>query len=319
MPAPYSKPYLEIRTLKHLSYRLGISIRELEDVAASIDECYKMRKRRKKDGEFRILSVPIQQLKKIQGRIHQLLKEIIISDAAHCGIKTRSNLTNAKKHCGKQTLLNLDFKKFFDNISHHRVYHMFLHDMKCSPEVARLLTRLSTFNSGVPQGGRMSTDIANLVSGPLDRRLSGLAQKYNITYTRYCDDLSFSGQIIPVSFVKKVKEIIFQCGFKLKKEKEVICKKDRPQIVTGLLVNGESPRVPRSVRKKFKSEIYIFEKYEAHTLTKNLYKRRVLQIEGKKAYLRYIEESTKRDLCSVTPGTKEKKELNVLSKEAFIQ
>ncbi len=294
MPAPYSKLHLEIRTLKHLAYRLGINLSELEEISRSIDECYNERKRRKKDGDFRTLSVPIPWLKKIQGRIHRLLREVNIHDAAHCGIKGRSNRTNAEQHCGKRTLLNLDFKKFFDNISHHQVYYMFRHYLMCSPQVASLLTRLSTFTGGVPQGGPMSTDIANLVCCQLDLRLSGLSKKYDLTYTRYCDDLSFSGKNIPDSFVKTAKEIIRQSGFRLKNKEntEKRCTKDRPQIVTGLSVAGSSPKVPRSIKKAWQKEAYIFEKHEGHQLPKDLHRKKMRRIEGRKAYLRYIEQGT---------------------------
>jgi hypothetical protein len=288
LPAPYSKPYLEIRKLEHLSFRLGISLDELTEVADSVNRHYLFRKRRKKNGDFRTISAPKPRLKNIQGRIHGLLREVILDDAAHCGIKGRSNLSNARQHVNKEILLSLDFRKFFPSISHHRVYNMFLM-LKCSPEVARLLTRISTVNGEVPQGGRMSTDIANLICRTIDKRISGLASKYNISYTRYCDDLSFSGQAIPESFIRKVKEIISKSGFKLNEEKETLSKKNSPQIVTGLSVNRSRPKIPKPILRKLRAELYIFNKYESCKLSETSLEKRQRQIQGKIAYRNYIE------------------------------
>jgi RNA-directed DNA polymerase len=105
-------------------------------------------------------------------------------------------------------LLNLDLKNFFPSISHYKVYELFHKKLDCAPKVASLLTRLSTVKGQVPQGGPMSTDIANLVMRRTDRRLRKLAKKFNINYTRFVDDISFSGKDIPTRFVIIAKEII---------------------------------------------------------------------------------------------------------------
>lgn len=289
MPAPHSKAYLEIRKLDHLALRLCTPSRDLLKIAASADRHYKMWQEPKKNGGFRTISAPLPYLKKVQSKIHKLLQEIKIDDVAHCGIKGRSNLSNAKRHVNQKWLLSLDFSKFFPSISHHRVYNMFVHDLKCSPAVASLLTRLSTLNGEVPQGGPMSTDIANLVCRKIDRRLKQLALQYGIVYTRYCDDLSFSGQIIPDSFIKKVKDIIRSTGFRINKDKESLTGKHQLQIVTGLSVNLARPKVPRKIRRKLRAEKYIFNTYEFKTLPKQLHTKREQQIRGKIAYHNYID------------------------------
>ncbi len=292
MSAARPKRHLEIRKLDHLSLRLGIALDELIAVASSINQYYIVRKLRKKNGGFRTISAPQPRLKRIQLKIHKLLKEIIIDDAAHCGIKGRSNLSNAKQHTNKPMLLNLDLSSFFPSISHHLVYNMFVHSLKCSPAVSRILTRLSTYNGEVPQGGPMSTDIANLICWKIDKRLSGLARKNNITYTRYCDDLSFSGQTISEPFITKVKGIISESGFKLNAEKESFHKRtNSTRIVTGLSVNGPRPKIPKSALKKLRAEIHIFDKYESHSLTEQLLEKRQKQIRGKISYRNYIEKN----------------------------
>ncbi len=163
MPKPYSKKYLNLKSLEHLSHRLGFHLGELQRIAAKAESLYSFEKEPKKSGGFRDISKPHHTLKKIQKAIHRLLKEVKISDCAHGGISGRSNLTNAQRHCNQKWVLNLDFKSFFPSISNYQVNNLFLRELRCSPAVASLLTRLCTVRGQLPQGGCMSTDIANLV------------------------------------------------------------------------------------------------------------------------------------------------------------
>jgi len=94
----------------------------------------------------------------------------------------------------------------------------------------------------------MSTDIANLVCRKIDRRIEGLAPLFNTSYTRFVDDITFSGDYIPNSFIKMVKQIIAQSGYKLNSDKELLCGKHQSQVVTGLTVNRKKPKVPKKVR-----------------------------------------------------------------------
>lgn len=285
---------LRIRTPKHLAFRLDTSVEELQKVANKVEALYLPPiKQKKKSGDFRELSRPKLRLKRIQKTIHRLLTKITPHKCAHCGIKERSNLTNSRIHAGKKWVFSLDFKNFFPSISHHLVYHMFRHELDCSPEVSRFLTRICTINGEVPQGGSMSNDIANLVCRSLDNRLYGLSVQYGIDYTRYCDDLSFSGDCIPKSFIKKIKKIVSQCGFRLNVNKEFLLGKHQAQIVTGISVNQKRPCVPRRVRRQWRKEQYLFEKYESKRLPEDHKEKKALQIQGRKNYLDYVNKKPK--------------------------
>ena len=247
MPKPYSKTRLNLKSTKHLSLRLGIPEQELKSVSLKAESLYSFDKAPKKNGGFREISKPHPRLKKIQSSIHRLLLEVRVANSAHGGIKGRSNLTNAQVHCNKCFLLNLDFTTFFPNISHYRVFGLFHKELGCSPEVASLLTRLTTVKGQVPQGGSMSTDIANLVMRSTDKRLEGLSKEFGITYTRYVDDMSFSGNTIPENFIRLSKQIISQSEFTLNSDKEMIADAPKPKIVTGLSVSRKRPNVPRKI------------------------------------------------------------------------
>ena len=249
MPDFYSRQKLNLNSLKHLSLRLAFPTRKLQEVAAQAEILYTFDREHKKNGGFRDISKPHYRLKIIQSAIHRLLFEVRVSDSAHGGIKKRSNLTNAQVHCNQRLLLNLDFKEFFPSISHYRIYSLFHVELGCSPQVASILTRLTTVKGQVPQGGPMSTDLANLVMRNTDERLEGLARKFDLNYTRFVDDITFSGEKISKEFVQIAKEIILQSGFYLNPEKEDLIDNSKLKIVTGLAVHRKRPNFPRNKRR----------------------------------------------------------------------
>jgi RNA-directed DNA polymerase len=191
-------------------------------------------------------------------------------------------------HCNQKLLLNLDLKSFFPSISHYKVFELFHKKLGCSEPVASLLTKLSTIKGQVPQGGPMSTDLANLVFRDTDLRLEGLAKQFGINFTRYVDDLSFSGKDIPLNFINLAKQIIDQSGFVLNPEKEIFSDSSMPKVVTGLSVGRKRPNVPRHIRREVRKQAYLFQKYEAQILTEDEGFSRAQQIRGKISYINYI-------------------------------
>jgi hypothetical protein len=182
----------------------------------------------------------------------------------------------------------LDLKNFFPSISHDRVYALFHKELGCSPEVASLLTKLSTVKGQVPQGGSMSTDIANLILRKTDLRLEKLTDKYKIKYTRFVDDISFSGDIIPKSFVETAKKIISQSSFEFNSDKEKLLDNSKAKLVTGLGINRKKPNIPRSLRRQVRKEDYLFSKFESKQLNQPDRIKKDQRISGKKAYIDYI-------------------------------
>lgn len=291
MPKAYSKEHLCITRLTYLSYRLGFPTKLLEEVSENTIKYYKFVFKRKPNGDVREISIISQPLKKIQRTIHRLLTEVYLPENVHGGVKEKSNYTNAEAHCKKDLVLKLDLEKYFPSISHHRVYGLFLHELKCSKDVARLLTKLCTINGQVPQGANTSTDIANLVFRKTDYRLKGLATKFGLEYTRFVDDLTFSGQNISKQFINIVKSIVRDSGFRLNDAKEELRAKHQPQVVTGLFVKFKKPRVPRKKKREWRRAKYIFEKFELDTFCNEHRLKKERQIEGRSNYLNCIEKA----------------------------
>lgn len=288
MPKPYSKKHLSIRRLRDLSFRLNLPIKLLEKIAQNTEKYYKFRYKRKSNGKFREICIISRPLKDIQKAIHRLLREIYLPLSVHGGVKGKSNITNASVHCKKNFLLNLDLEKYFPSISHHRVYGLFRNELNCSPDVARLLTKLCTVKDKVPQGASMSTDIANLVFRKTDYRLDGLAKKLRLDNSRYIDDISFSGHDISQSYLNIIKSIIKDSGFKLNDEKEEVKGRHERQVITGLSIKYKMPRVPRKKKRQWRKEKHIFEKFELKTSSEEDRAKKMLQIDGRSNYINFI-------------------------------
>ena len=94
----------------------------------------------------------------------------------------------------------------------------------------------------------------------MDAKLLALCSAHQISYTRYADDLSFSGESIEC--VEDIKAIIAQYGFIINDKKTRIYRKGGPQYVTGLTVVDDTyPRIPRRMKRELRSDIYYIVKY----------------------------------------------------------
>lgn len=199
---------------------------EYEKICNSIDSFYYKKKEPKTDqfgitkydnsGNiiFRTLYPPKGRLKVIQGLIaKRILSQISLPKELHGSIKKKSGITNAKAHKGNRFFFQTDLKSYFPSITNKIVNDEFL-KIGFSNRVAHLITRLVTYNFQLPQGSPSSPMISNIVFLPQDQRIIKLAKDYNLTYTRYIDDLTFSSsKYIEDSIIQAVLDIIRESPF----------------------------------------------------------------------------------------------------------
>lgn len=187
---------LNIRRRKHLFLRLGLGEGFLEQTAAIVGRLvrhYEVLRR----GKQRSVDDPRERLRLVQARIKgKLLDPLELPDSVHGYRRGRSTVTAARPHCGPRALLSVDIKDFYPSITSRRVYSMWAW-LGCAPDVARLLTRLTTCNGRLPHGFITSPSIANLVRLPLDRDIQRIADRDHLTYTNYSDNLFLSGVRMP--------------------------------------------------------------------------------------------------------------------------
>lgn len=218
----------------------------------------------KKGGESRRLLIPDGLLKGVQRNIlHHCLDGRSVSPHACAYRRGLSPIDNAAPHAGGERdriLLKLDIRNFFDSILFPRVYGAAFPESLFPPAAAGLLTHLCCWHDRLPQGAPTSPAISNLVMKPFDDYIGKWCEERKVIYTRYCDDLAFSGRFDAKEVYRKVRGFLAAMGFELNEEKTVIAGPGRRQTVTGLVVN-ERPRTSAQYRRKIRQEMYYCRKF----------------------------------------------------------
>lgn len=254
---------LRIRDVKHLAKLLRTSTEELyklcDTISSKPELYYTQWEKKTKKGKIRPMVKIHGRLREILNTLKNLLQRIRMPYFVHGGVPGKSTITNATPHLAKPALVRIDLEKHFPSTSHRKVYAMFCVEQECSPEVARILTRLTTLNSGLPQGSPTSTVISNMVTLSLSNRLRRFAKKRGTECTQYVDDYTFSGNQKLGRHVERITEIITQGGFKTNLSKTDIMPAISEQITTGIRVNGNKPDIPSSYLNEISHELEILQ------------------------------------------------------------
>ena len=188
--------------------------------------------------------------------------------AYHKGINLKDN---AIPHLNKELILKLDIKDFFENISFIDVYNSCFSIEYFPKSVGMILTYLCTYDDYLMQGAPTSAYISNLVMKEFDEVLGLWCEENNISYTRYSDDMTFSGEFNPREVIVKVRKMLYKLGLELNNKKIHIIHKSSNQNVTGIVVN-EKVQVSAKYRKEIRQEIYYIRKFglESHLKKRNI-------------------------------------------------
>lgn len=225
----------------------------------------------KKQGGTRKILAPNKELKKIQSSLSDFLYDCIEEINLTRGIKGNlsygyqkgvSTMNHAKVHSKKRFVFNIDLKDFFDSINFGRVRGFFISNNNFSlhPKVATILAQIACHNNSLPQGSPCSPVISNLIGHIVDIKLAQLATNCGCSYSRYCDDITFSTnkRVFPhkIAFSndsneylpsKNLIKIIERSGFEINLKKVRMSLFYSQQNVTGLTVNKRvnTPRIYR--------------------------------------------------------------------------
>ena len=240
--------------------------------------------RSKAHGPPRLIEAPKPRLKTMQRRIlHHILDRVPTHDAAHGFVKGRSCRTGAELHIQGAVVVCFDIADFFLTTPLGRVHALF-RSLGYPHAAARVLTRLcstctpeSVFDRipnpskpkhaalrayrdpHLPQGAPTSPALANLVARRLDLRLTGLATSLGGKYSRYADDLTFSGDASfaekTSSLIEAVATIVEDEGYLLNERKTRVMTRSRRQQITGIVVNAHA-NVPRDSFDQLKAILH---------------------------------------------------------------
>lgn len=268
----------KISTLDELAYRLaGIPYSLLAKLIYPTPR-YKSFHLVKKSGGVRIINAPRKKIKIIQQKTLELLQEHYqnVKSPVHGFVKDKSIVTNAQQHIDKSFIFNIDLEDFFPSIHFGRIQGVFLKKpFEFSHDIASVLAHICSKDRILPQGAPTSPIISNLICRRLDSDLQELARKYRATYTRYCDDITFSfsvnrlrdlpKQIVDLSVSQanpstELLAIINKHDFKVNSGKVRLEGRSSRMQVTGLTVN-EQPNVPRTFVHEIRGMLHAWERY----------------------------------------------------------
>ncbi|RJQ34605.1 RNA-directed DNA polymerase [Candidatus Parcubacteria bacterium] len=254
---------LNINTLNELALQLEIPYDFLIKMADRMDNNYYTfdKKLIKKNGKIKIRKFfeGNNNLKIIHRKINQLLDHINYPDSIQGGIVGKSIVTNASIHASRKYVANFDISNFFPSIDYRVVYRVYRF-LKCSPDVARILTKFTTADAHLPQGFGTSPKVSGLVLFEVDMRLNKLLSRYGLKHSFWIDDLTISGDHSIKKFKNIICKIFQQSGFKLNHDKTEFTNSKQKQVCTGLTINYQ-PNADKAIRDKVRKELFLCKKF----------------------------------------------------------
>lgn len=224
----------------------------------------------KKDGSLRRIDAPCGGLRTIQRALNHVFQIVYTPHVAAMGfVPEKSVVTNARMHVGQRYVYNIDLKDFFPSITSGRVFkRLQSKPFGLKEDVARIITDLCCYENSehrhvLPQGAPTSPTITNFICERLDLKLSRLAKAYGLKYTRYADDITFSGMNDLFDqdgrFCKSLRHIIEEKEhFTINQKKTRLCHTGMRQEVTGVTVN-QNVSVSRKYVKQLRTLIHNWE------------------------------------------------------------
>lgn len=254
-----------ISSPEHFSLLIGIDHQYICNMAYAADRFYRHFSIPKSNGKKRYLAEPLPDLKFVQSWIlHNILEKCHISDYAKAYSKGRTLKHNARFHRAQKIVVTMDIKDFFPSISINAVTKIFenigyFHELSC------FLAHLCCLNNVLPQGAPTSPYLSNLRMISLDNKISEYTSQKSIRYTRYADDLTFSGDFNPHYIINDISKMVFNEGFSINSEKTRVAKSNARQEVTGIIVNTHM-QISKEKRKQIRQQVYYIKKFglESH-------------------------------------------------------
>ena len=249
------------KELASIEQDLGFSAKALYGLSNNLEKHYHNVLIPKSDGSKRKLSVPDLILKRVQKSIaDNILTQFPVSNYAKAYKVGGSVQQNAQPHIGKKKILKLDIEGFFDHILYSQVKNIVFCKEKFAEPIRVLLTMLCYYKESLPQGAPTSPAITNIIMYDFDEKVGAFCATKNIAYTRYCDDMTFSGDFDEREVISFVKNELYGLGLFLKNRKTVVVPASKRQTVTGIVVN-EKLNITKEYKKNIRQEMYYIQKF----------------------------------------------------------
>lgn len=262
----------------HLSLLVGYNKKYLRKATLYPQYFYRDFEIVKKNGTKRLISEPLPSLKEIQIWIlKNVLYKVSISPFAKAYKPNVGLIENLKFHKNQPKVFTLDLENFFPSIAIEAVEKEFL-KLGYSKMVSRLFSKLCTRDGTLPQGAPTSPYLSNLIFKDADADISDFCKQRKIRYTRYADDLTFSGNFDENELLNKVTETVEKLNLRINKNKTKLMTPDTRQTVTGIVVN-KKPQVVFHKRNELRQAMYYINKFglEEHREYKEINQKNYLE------------------------------------------
>lgn len=235
----------------------------------------------------RMIYAPDKKLKKKQRAVLKIIKQVIklnfcIKDCA-------------KVHTNQKWIVKTDIKNFYESVSEiqikdviNRIYANF--DNDSIPYNKEEMYAICTLNGKLPTGAVTSSYIANMVLEPIDIKIKNYCKIRKINYSRYMDDIFFSGadknklRLAEIFTAKLLQEN----GFKQNDSKTKYITTNRRQNILGLVVNNKTAKLPQKEKRKFRAIFYNYLKSLALQQNGNVIPFKKIEYDVINGYISYI-------------------------------
>ncbi len=249
---------------EHFSHVTNVKIESLFAMSNSPESFYRSFYIPKKSGGSRRIDAPLPSLSYIQrSLLDNILQFVPLHPTAKAYRAGQSTFDNARFHRSQKMVLRIDVKNFFGSIDEAEVYKIF-YKLGYSKRLSKLFSMLSCLNGSLPQGAPTSGALSNIYLRDFDEKIFALSKANSVRYTRYADDLTFSGSNIDVAeHITQVDKLLSSLKLWINKSKTRLQPPHVRQEVTGLVVN-KKVAVPKAYRRKLRQECYFISKFGLH-------------------------------------------------------
>ena len=223
-----------------------------------LDHTYTEHQIPKRDGSLRTINAPHPAVKEAQRLLLDQLIQPLGAHEAACGfVPLRSIVDNAQPHVGQAVVVNAAISNCFPSVRWSLVLGALRRELgdRLSSTAISMLVDLCTARGALPVGSPVSPALLNLALRHTDEVLQAAATRVGANYTRYADDLTFSGDRRAVGLLRTAQRTLAQIGLKLDPKKTNIFRRGRRQMVTGLVVNDQVA-VPRALRRQMRAAVH---------------------------------------------------------------
>lgn len=274
----YSNKVPVIYNITHLSSLVGYNKEYMSRAVKFTKSYYRDFEIKKRNGKMRGISEPLPSLKEIQQWIlKNILYKVEVSPFAKAYIPGVTLKENLRFHKKQPMVYTLDLVNFFASIKRIDIEKIF-RKIGYSSSVSNLLSKLCCKDGYLPQGASTSPCLSNIFFVSADELISDYCFHRKIRYTRYADDLTFSGSFDEKELLNIVSDVVKAIGLKINNDKTKLMKSNMRQTVTGVVVN-DKPQVVFHKRNELRQEVYYIKKLgiDAHIKNRNINQRNYLE------------------------------------------